>query len=51
MRKNNTWNKLFHKAKVKENPKQRDMYLKWRLECQKILDALENCKSLVRNDS
>lgn len=47
MRRNNTWNRLFHKAEVKENQKQHDIYLKQCLEGQRILDALEDCKSLI----
>lgn len=47
MRKNNTWNRLFHKAEVQENQKQHNIYLKQCLEGQGILDALESCKSLI----
>ena len=47
MRKNNTWNRLFHKAEVQENVEQMSIYTKQCLEGQKILDALENCKSLT----
>ena len=47
MRKNNTWNRLFHKAEVQENIKQMSIYTKQRLEGQKFLDAIESCKSFL----
>ena len=47
MRKNNTWNRLFHKAEVQENIKQMSICTKQCLEGQKFLDAIENCTSLL----
>lgn len=47
MRKNNAWNRLFHKAEVQENVKQMSIYTKQCLEGQRFLDAIENCKSLA----
>ena len=47
MRKNNIWNRLFHKAEVQENMKQMSIYTKQCLEGQRLLNALENCKSLL----
>lgn len=47
MRKNNTWNRLFHKAEVQENIKQMSIYTKQCLEEQKFLDAIKSCKSLI----
>lgn len=47
MRKNNTWNRLFHKAEVQENIKQMSIYTKQCSEGQRILDAIESCTSLL----
>ena len=46
MRKNNIWNRLFHKVEVQENVKQMSVYTKQCLEGQRFLDAIESCKSL-----
>ena len=46
MRKNNIWNRLFHKAEVQENIKQMSIYTKQCLEGQKFLDAIKSCKFL-----
>lgn len=40
MRKNNIWNRLFHKAEVQENVKQMSIYTKQCLEGQRFLDKL-----------
>lgn len=47
MKKNTTWNRLFHKAKVQENMKQMSIYTKQCLEGQRFLDAIESCTSLL----
>ena len=47
MRKNNAWNRLFHKAEVQENMKQMSIYTKQCLEGQRFLDAIESCTSLL----
>lgn len=46
MRKNNIWNRLFHKAEVQENIKQMSIYTEQCLEGQRFLDAIKSCKSL-----
>lgn len=47
MRKNNIWNKLFHKAEVQKNMKQMSIYSRQCLEGQKFLKAIQECESLV----
>lgn len=47
MRKNNIWNRLFHKAEVQENIKQMSIYIKQCLERQRFLEAIKSCKSLI----
>ena len=42
MRKNNIWNRLFHKAEVQENIKQMSIYTKQCLEGQRFLDKIES---------
>lgn len=47
MRKNNIWNRLFHKAEVQKNVKQMSIYTTQCLEGQKFLNMIEDCKSLI----
>lgn len=47
MRKNNIWNRLFHKAEVQKNMKQMSIYTTQCLEGQRFLDAIQDCKSLI----
>ncbi len=47
MRKNNTWNKLFHKAEVHENVKQMSIYTKQCLEGQRFLDKIKEANTLI----
>lgn len=47
MRKNNRWNRVFHKAEVQENMKQMDIYTKQCLEGQRFLDKIESANDLV----
>ena len=47
MRKNNAWNRLFHKAEVQENVKQMSIYTKQCLEGQRFLDKIEGPNTLI----
>ena len=47
MRKNNAWNRLFHKAEVQENIKQMSIYTKQCLEGQRFLDKIEGPNTLI----
>ena len=47
MRKNNIWNRLFHKAEVQENIKQMSIYTKQCLEGQRFLDKIEGSNTLI----
>ena len=47
MRKNNIWNRLFHKAEVQENIKQMSIYTKQCLEGQKFLDKIGESNTLI----
>ena len=47
MRKNNIWNRLFHKAEVQENIKQMSIYTKQCLEGQRFLDKIEESNTLI----
>lgn len=46
MRKNNIWNRLFHKAEVQENIKQMSIYTKQCLEGQRFLERIEESSTL-----
>ena len=47
MRKNNIWNRLFHKAEVQENQKKMSIYIKQREIGQSIINAIKDCDSLI----
>lgn len=47
IRRNNIWNRLFHKAEVQESMKQMSIYTTQCLEGQKFLDAIKACDSLI----
>ena len=47
IRKNNIWNRLFHKAEVQENIKQMSIYTKQCLEGQRFLDKIERPNTLI----
>ena len=47
MRKNNIWNRLFHKAEVQENVKQMSIYTKQCLEGQRFLDKIKGPNTLI----
>ena len=47
MRKNNIWNRLFHKAEVQENIKQMSIYTKQCLEGQRFLDKIKEPNTLI----
>ena len=47
MRKNNAWNRLFHKAEVQNNLKQMSIYTKQCLEGQRFLDKIEGPNTLI----
>ncbi len=47
MRKNNKWNRLFHKAEVRKNMKQMTIYTKQCLEGQRFLDKIEDTNNLI----
>ena len=47
MRKNNIWNKLFHKAEVQENVKQMSICTKQCLEGHRFLDRIEGPNTLI----
>ena len=47
MRKNNAWNRLFHKAEVQKNVKQMSIYTKQCLEGQRFLDKIEGPNTLI----
>ena len=47
MRKNNAWNRLFHKVEVQENVKQMSVYTKQCLEGQRFLDKIEGPNTLI----
>ena len=47
MRKNNIWNRLFHKAEVQENIKQMSIYTKQCLEGQRFLDKIKGPNTLI----
>lgn len=47
MRKNNVWNRLFHKAEVQKNIKQMSIYTKQCLEGQRFLDKIEGPNTLI----
>ena len=47
MRKNNIWNRLFHKAEVQENQKKMSIYIKQRETGQSLINAIKDCDSLI----
>lgn len=47
MRKNNAWNRLFHKVEVQKNVKQMSIYTKQCLEGQRFLDKIEGPNTLI----
>lgn len=47
MRTNNKWNRFFHKSEIKKNQELCAKYNKQCLKAQNILDAIENCDSLL----
>ena len=47
MKRNNIWNRLFHKAEIKENKKKMSIYVKQRETGQSFINAIKNCDSLI----
>lgn len=47
MKRNNIWNRLFHKTEIKENKKKMSIYVKQRESGQSFINAIKNCDSLI----
>lgn len=47
MKRNNIWNRLFHKAEIKENKKKMSIYVRQRESGQSFINAIKNCDSLI----
>lgn len=47
MKRNNIWNRLFHKTEIKENKKKISIYVKQRESGQSFINAIKNCDSLI----